>query len=112
MPSELLLHAGRHYAVQFTYAVPDDAWYVELSEAITVPESRVGTPGTESHLPGAAFLTAIVPDEDPEREPTITILSTPERLVPYAVMHWFMQHVADEVARGRAAKGRRRSAKT
>jgi hypothetical protein len=111
MPSELLLHAGRRYAVQFTYAVPDDAWYVELSEAIPAPESLADVPGAESHLPGSAFLTAVVPDENPAREPTITILSAPERLIPYAVMHWFMQHVADEVARSRAAKARHRSAK-
>jgi hypothetical protein len=102
MPSELLLHAGRRYAVKFTYAVPDDAWYVELSEAIPAPESGAGIPGTDSHLPGPAFMTAIVPDEGPTREPTITILSAPDRLIPYVVMRWFMQHVADEVARSRS----------
>lgn len=104
MPSEQLLHAGRRYAVQFTYAVPDDAWYVELSEAIPAPEAWADIPGAETHLPGRAFLLAIVPDENPAREPTITVPSTPERIIPYEVMRWFMQHVADEVTRSRGSR--------
>jgi hypothetical protein len=34
MPYEESEHAGHRYAVQFTSALPDDAWYVELSEAV------------------------------------------------------------------------------
>ncbi|GGW16592.1 hypothetical protein GCM10018980_20050 [Streptomyces capoamus] len=37
MPAELREHAGRHYAIQFHYALPDDAWAVELSEAVPAP---------------------------------------------------------------------------
>ncbi|MEU3296048.1 hypothetical protein ABZ722_27275 [Streptomyces longwoodensis] len=32
MPWEVKGHAGRHYAVLFHYALPDDAWAVELKE--------------------------------------------------------------------------------
>ncbi|MFD8888877.1 hypothetical protein ACFV0H_41585, partial [Streptomyces erythrochromogenes] len=28
---------GRYYAIQFHYALPDDAWAVELSEAVPAP---------------------------------------------------------------------------
>jgi hypothetical protein len=86
---------GVRYAIQATYAVPDDAWYLELSEA--------GPAG----LPGSAFLTAIVPDEDPSREPMIAFPPTAEREVPYRVMRWFMEKVTEEVERSRAAFDRR-----
>ncbi|MFE1285889.1 hypothetical protein [Streptomyces sp. NPDC058751] len=42
MPAELREHAGRHYAVQFHYALPDDAWAVELSEAVPAPTAWAG----------------------------------------------------------------------
>lgn len=53
-------HAGRHFAVQFHYALPDNAWSVELSEAVSAPVSWADIPGSPSHLPGPA--TAAVPD--------------------------------------------------
>ena len=56
MPSEQLEHAGTRYAVQFTYALPDDAWYVELSEAVPAPAAWADIPhAAEAHLPGPAF---------------------------------------------------------
>ena len=71
---ELRSHAGRHYAVQFHYALPDDAWHVELSEAVSAPDSWADFPGSAEQLPGAALLVAVIPDEDPDREPTTFVL--------------------------------------
>ncbi|WP_406422191.1 hypothetical protein [Streptomyces sp. NBC_00842] len=48
--------AGQGYAIERCYSVPDDAWYLELA-------------GTDPA--GRTFLTAIVPDEDPDRTPTV-----------------------------------------
>ncbi len=101
MPWELREHAGRHYAVLFHYALPDDAWAVELSEAKPVPAG--GDPSGVTHLPGPAFLVALVPDEDPDLEPTVRVHSPDERVIPYAIMRWYLEQVADQVARCRTA---------
>ncbi|QLJ02338.1 hypothetical protein HZZ00_15760 [Streptomyces sp. NEAU-sy36] len=103
MPAELREHAGRHYAVQFHYALPDDAWAVELSEAVPAPSAWAEHPGAERWLPGAAFIVAFVPDEDPHLEPTVHIHSHDEHVVPYEIMRWFMDQVADQVERCRIA---------
>ncbi|MEV6332062.1 hypothetical protein [Streptomyces sp. NPDC051909] len=100
MPWELREHAGRHYAVLFHYALPDDAWAVELSEARPAPAN---SDAEASHLPGTAFLAALVPDEDPNLEPTVRVYSPDERVVPYEIMCWFMEQVADQVERCRVA---------
>ncbi|GAA1091544.1 MULTISPECIES: hypothetical protein [Kitasatospora] len=102
MPAELREHAGRHYAVRFHYALPDDAWAVELSEAIPVPASGAEIPSALTHLPGGAFLVAFVPDEDPALEPTVHIHSHDEHVVPYEIMRWFMEQVTEQVERCRA----------
>jgi len=102
MPWELQEHAGRHYAVLFHYALPDDAWAVELSEA--VPASAKGvenSDATETYRPGAAFLVALVPDEDPNLQPAVRVYSPDERVVPYEITRWFMEQVADQVERCR-----------
>ncbi|MFI6284546.1 hypothetical protein ACIBCM_07285 [Streptomyces sp. NPDC051018] len=104
MPAELREYAGRHYAIQFHYALPDDSWAVELSEAVPAPAPWTGIPGAESHVPGPAFLVAFVPDEDPGPEPTVHIHSHDEHVIPYEIMRWFMELVADEVERCRAAR--------
>ena len=52
MPSEQLEHAGTRHVVLFTYAVPDDAWYVELSEAVPAPATWADIPNAETHLAG------------------------------------------------------------
>lgn len=101
--AELREHNGRYYAVQFHYALPDDSWAVELSEAVPAPAEWAEIPGSPSHLPGPAFLVAYVPDEDPALEPTVHIHSHDEHVVPYEVMRWFMKHVGGEVERVRAA---------
>ncbi|MER5411004.1 hypothetical protein [Streptomyces sp. NPDC002769] len=104
MPWELREHAGRHYAVLFHCALPDDAWAVELSEA--VPASAMGAEHPDAavtHSPGAAFLVALVPDEDPTLQPTVRVYSPDEHVVPYEVMRWFMDQVADQVERCRIA---------
>ncbi|MEU2611134.1 hypothetical protein ABZ570_06020 [Micromonospora sp. NPDC007271] len=103
MPWEQLEHAGTRYAVLFTYAVPDDAWYVELSEAVPAPPAWASSPDAETHLPGAALLTAVVPDEDLIRQPTIVVHPDSERVIPYEVMRWYLGKVAEEVERCRAA---------
>ncbi|MFI0740913.1 hypothetical protein ACH4PU_22925 [Streptomyces sp. NPDC021100] len=54
--SQLRVHAGRHYAIQYHYALPDDAWCVELSEAVPVPAAWADRPDAQTHLPGAACL--------------------------------------------------------
>ncbi|WP_443220955.1 hypothetical protein [Streptomyces sp. 4N509B] len=46
---------------------------------------------------------AVVPDEDPALEPTIRLHSPVEHVIPYEIMRWFMEHVAEEVQRCRAA---------
>jgi hypothetical protein len=62
---ELRVHAGRHYAVQFHYALQEDAWCVELSKAVPAPATWADVPHVGSHLPGSAFMVAVIPDEDP-----------------------------------------------
>ncbi|MET9435965.1 hypothetical protein [Streptomyces sp. NPDC006551] len=68
-------------------SVPDDAWYPE-------PAERGGN---------RAPVTASVPDEDPAREPTVCVdpVSGPHR-IPYDVMRWFMDQVAEEIRTSRA----------
>lgn len=53
---ELHIHEGRYYAIQFHYALPDDAWAVELSKAVPAPAAWAENPNAERYLPGAAFL--------------------------------------------------------
>ncbi|MFF2777485.1 hypothetical protein ACFVU3_21550 [Streptomyces sp. NPDC058052] len=103
MPWDLKEHAGRHYAVLFHYALPDDAWAVELSEAQPVPAGGDQPPGAVTHLPGPAFLVTLVPDEDPDEEPTVRVYSPADRVVPYEIMLWYLEQVADQVRRCRAA---------
>ena len=100
---ELRVHAGRHYAIQFHYALPDDAWCVELSEAIPAPAAWAEIPNAETHLAGVAFLVAVIPDEDPDLEPTVHIHSYDEHVIPYEIMRWFMEHVAEQAERCRIA---------
>ncbi|WP_435973863.1 hypothetical protein [Streptomyces sp. Qhu_M48] len=80
-------HPEGDYAITTTYSVPDDAWYLELDE---MSGNRT-------------LVTAIVPDEDPARQPIVCYdpVSGHAR-VPYAVMRWFMDHVDAEVRAGRA----------
>ncbi len=101
--AELREHGGRHYAVQFHYALPDDAWRVELSEALPAPVSWSKIPDAPAHLPGPPFVVAVVPHEDPSAEPTVHIHGQGEHVIPYEVMRWFMEKVAEEVERCRMA---------
>ena len=101
--SELRVHAGRHYAIQFHYALPDDAWRVELSEAVPAPAAWAEIPNAETHLPGAAFMVAVIPDEDPSLEPAFHIHSHDEHVIPYEIMRWFMEQVAEQVEHCRLA---------
>ncbi|OLF12623.1 hypothetical protein [Actinophytocola xanthii] len=96
---EFRVHGERRYAVQHHYAVPDSAWHVELSEAVPAPAEWAEIPGSVTHLAGDAFLTAVVPDEDPEREPTVHLHGAGETVVPYEIMRWFMDQVSEEVRR-------------
>ncbi|MBR7839494.1 hypothetical protein KDL01_39930 [Actinospica durhamensis] len=103
MPVELLEHAGRHYAVLFHYALPDDSWRLELSEAVPAPPNWADNPGAGKYLHGPALIAALVPDEDPSLEPTVHLCSLNERFIPYEVMRWFMEYVNAEVQSCRAA---------
>ncbi|GLY64971.1 hypothetical protein [Amycolatopsis taiwanensis] len=44
---------------------------------------------------------AVIPDEDPDLEPTVH--SHDEHVIPYGIMRWFMEHVAEQVERCRIA---------
>ncbi|MEV4614976.1 hypothetical protein AB0K43_20615 [Kitasatospora sp. NPDC049258] len=51
----MVTHPSRDYAITAMYSAADDAWYLELD---LVREQR-------------AVVTAVIPDEDPAREPTV-----------------------------------------
>ncbi|MFI1584529.1 hypothetical protein [Embleya sp. NPDC020630] len=85
--------------------MPDDSWAVELSEAEPAPAAWAEAPDAQTHLPGTALLVAFVPDEDPELEPTVHIHSHDEHVIPYEIMRWFMELVADQVDRCRTTFG-------
>jgi len=38
--SELRIHAGCHYVVVANYSLPDDAWFIELSETVPCPSRK------------------------------------------------------------------------
>lgn len=50
-------------------------------------------------------MIAFVPDEDPDMEPTVHIHSHDEHVIPYEIMRWFMEQVAEQVERCRIACG-------
>ncbi|MFF0415546.1 hypothetical protein ACFYUY_34580 [Kitasatospora sp. NPDC004745] len=78
---------SRDYAITAMYSVPDDAWYLELD---LVREQR-------------AVVTAVIPDEDPACEPTVCFDPQGRHLdIPYEVMRWFMDQVAEEIRTARA----------
>ena len=99
--AELREHDGRRYAVQFCYSVPDDAWHIELSEAVPAPETWADLPNAVAYLPGPAFVLAVVPDEDPSAQPFVHLYSGVDRAIPYEVVQWFMEKVSAEVERCR-----------
>ncbi|BAU86300.1 hypothetical protein SLA_5422 [Streptomyces laurentii] len=76
------------YALTFHYSLPEDAWHVELDDLAAGRRMVV---------------TAIVPDEDPAREPTLCWdPAVAGREIPYDVMRWFMEHVEEEIRTSRA----------
>ncbi|GHH17844.1 hypothetical protein [Streptomyces lanatus] len=82
-----LPHPDGDYAITAMYSVPDDAWYLELD---LVAEQR-------------NVLTAIVPDEDPAREPAVCVNPLGRSCdIPYEVMRWFMDQVTEEIRTARA----------
>ncbi|MFZ4264772.1 hypothetical protein [Streptomyces arboris] len=83
----MFAHPSGDYAITEMYSVPDDAWYLELD---LVRDQR-------------ALVTAIVPDEDPAREPTVCFDPRGPHLdIPYEVMRWFMDRVDEEIRTSRA----------
>ncbi|MGI3199450.1 hypothetical protein ACRJ4W_14075 [Streptomyces sp. GLT-R25] len=83
----VLRHPDGDYTITAMYSVPDDAWYLEL-DLLAKQQTLV---------------TAIVPDEDPAREPTVCFnLHAGHADVPYAVMRWFMHQVDEEIRTARA----------
>ncbi|MFF3941384.1 hypothetical protein [Streptomyces phaeofaciens] len=82
-----LSHPDGDYAITAMYSVPDDAWYLELD---LVAGQR-------------NLVIAIVPDEDPAREPTVCFNPRGRHVdVPYKVMRWFMDQVDEEIRTSRA----------
>jgi hypothetical protein len=80
-------HPDGDFAITSLYSVPDDAWYLELDLV-----------GRRRNL-----VTAIVPDEDPAREPTVCFNPDGPHLdIPYDVVRWFMDRVEEEIRTSRA----------
>lgn len=48
-------------------------------------------------------MVAVIPDEDPGLEPTVHLHSRDEHVIPYEIVRWFMEHVAEQVERCRLA---------
>ncbi|WP_371637350.1 hypothetical protein OG988_37735 [Streptomyces zaomyceticus] len=85
-------HPDGDYAITAMYSVPDEAWYLELD---LVAGQR-------------KLVTAIVPDEDPAREPTLCFNPHAGHAdIPYEVMRWFMDQVDQEIRTSRAWMGLR-----
>ncbi|MFJ4094072.1 hypothetical protein ACIPYS_21035 [Kitasatospora sp. NPDC089913] len=83
----MVVHPSRDYAITAMYSVSEDAWHLELD---LVREQR-------------AVMTAVIPDEDPTREPTVCFDPRGQHLdIPYQVMRWFMDQVAEEIRTSRA----------
>ncbi|MEU0445607.1 hypothetical protein [Streptomyces tendae] len=83
----VLRHPDGDYAITAMYSVPDDAWYLELDLVV----------GQQT------LVTAIVPDEDPAREPTLCFHPHAGPAdVPYEVIRWFMRQVDEEIRTSRA----------
>jgi hypothetical protein len=81
-----LRHPTLGYAITVLHSVPDDARHLELD---VVRGQR-------------ALVTAIVPDEDPAREPTVCFDPRGRhRDVPYEVLRWFLHHVDEEIRTSR-----------
>lgn len=80
-------HPKGDYAITAMYSVPDDAWYLELE---LVADQQI-------------LVMAIIPDEDPAREPTVCFNPTARHVdIPYDVMRWFMAQVEQDVRNARA----------
>ncbi|MER7141570.1 hypothetical protein AB0L83_28300 [Streptomyces sp. NPDC052071] len=81
-----ILSPDGDYSITTMYSVPDDAWYLELDLVAT----------------RRTVVTAIVPDEDPAREPTVCFDVHGDHLdIPYAVIRWFMDLVEAEIRTSR-----------
>jgi hypothetical protein len=91
---------GKRYCVQATYALPDDAWCLELSETVPAPAAWAAIDGAVRELPGNPFLIAVVPDEDLTRSPSVVI---GDHEVPFEVLQRFVALVEAEDARVRSA---------
>ncbi|SFW82646.1 hypothetical protein [Amycolatopsis australiensis] len=48
-------------------------------------------------------MTEVVPDEDLSVEPTVRVHAPEEHSVPYDIMVWFTEKLAEEIARSRPA---------
>lgn len=99
--SDLREHGGRLFAV--TRSEPDDVWCLELSVAVPAPASWADIPNAVTHLPGRNLVIAVVPCKDPSIEPTVCFLRHNDDVeIPYEVMRWFMDLVAQDVEHCRA----------
>ncbi|MFB7944342.1 hypothetical protein ACFC6L_05425 [Kitasatospora phosalacinea] len=83
-------HPAGEFQITTLYSVPDDAWHLELD-----------------HLPsgGTTLMLAIVPDEDPAREPTVctcTPAGAEHVDIPVPVLRWYLEQVELDIATSRA----------
>ena len=78
MPTEYLEESGTVFELLSFYALPDDAWSIELTE-------MTNDGGTVAHV--------LVPDEDLERPCQVLILDTPR--IPTNVMRRLLLEVAE-----------------
>ncbi|MFF4338947.1 hypothetical protein ACFY00_03275 [Kitasatospora sp. NPDC001540] len=83
-------HPSGEFEITTLYSVPDDAWYLEFD-----------------HLPSGrtTLMPAIVPDEDPAREPAVCTCSPDgaEHLdIPVPVLRWYLEQVEREIETSRA----------
>ncbi|MFJ8025527.1 hypothetical protein [Streptomyces sp. NPDC096311] len=87
MAETMVVYSNGDYAIIAMYSVPDDAWYLELD---LVRNQRT-------------LVTAVVPDEDPAREPTVCFDPHGRHLdIPCEVMRWFIDRVEEEIRTSRA----------
>ncbi|GAA3047774.1 hypothetical protein GCM10020229_68890 [Kitasatospora albolonga] len=80
----------RDYLTTTSYVLDDDAWHLELED---LRRQRL-------------LVTAVIPDEDPAREPALRF-EPQDHEVPYEVMRRFMDRVEAEIRSSRAWMGLR-----
>ncbi|MBF9073906.1 hypothetical protein [Streptacidiphilus fuscans] len=100
---ELRKHAGRHYAVRFRYALPDNAWAVELSEAVPAPDAWAHMLVVAADVDGRLQVRVLIGDEGHQEVRPGQVGLRVGDVGPYQIMRWFMEQVTGQVERCRIA---------